>query len=544
MTRPDIVLILADDLGYSDLGCYGGEISTPHLDALAARGARLTQFYNTARCSPSRASLLTGMHPHQTGIGVLTGDDSPVGYPGNLRPEVPTLAEMLSAGGYRTAAVGKWHLAADVRNPNASWPTRRGFASFYGTLTGCGSYYAPPTLVRGETNIEHEAEDPGFYYTDAITEEAVSTIERAAEQPDPLFLYVAYTAPHWPLHAPEQDIESCRGRYDEGWDSVREARLSRQKQLGILDEHAVLSSRAPGESAWDEVPDKEWQARRMETYAAMVERMDQGVGRIVEALEAKGTLENTVLVFLSDNGASPEELPHFERETFIRRRDIYSPTTREGADVHLGNEPEITPGPEESYASYGRPWANVSNTPFRMYKKWTHEGGIAAPFIVHWPEGGIVEGSLHREPLQLVHVAPTLLEAAGLEPDDVRAPGASPLEGSSFLSEVSDRRPVDSADDADVQERRGRTLYWEHCGNAAVRRQNWKLVREHGHPWELYDLDADPTEMHDLSSSRGELAQELLSDWSEWADRVGVLPFDRIEDLYVLRGRPASEAAG
>lgn len=535
MPRPDIVLILADDLGFSDLGCYGGEISTPHLDSLAAGGVRLTQFYNTARCSPSRASLLTGMHPHQTGIGVLTGDDSPAGYPGNLQPGVPTIAEMLSVGGYRTSAVGKWHLSADVRTPNSSWPTRRGFDSFYGTLTGCGSYYAPPTLVRDETNIEQESHDENFFYTDSISEEAVRNIEASTDADDPLFLYVAYTAPHWPLHAPVEDAAAYAGRYDAGWDRLRAERLQRQQELGILPEHTALSPRAPGEQPWEETPDKLWQARRMETYAAMVERMDRGVGRIIEALEAKGTLQNTVLVFLSDNGASPEELPHFDRESFIQRRDIFTPTTRAGETVRLGNDPSILPGPENTYTSYGRPWANVSNTPFRMYKKWTHEGGIAAPFILHWADGGIREGELCRAPLQLVHVLPTLLEAAGLDLESVRPAGAPVLEGDSFLKQISG----DSE-----QEEEGRDLFWEHCGNAAVRRGSWKLVRAHRCPWELYDLSTDPTELHDVSAENSALAREMLGSWSSWADRVGVLPFERIEDLYELRGRPASEAAG
>lgn len=535
MTRPDIVLILADDLGYSDLGCYGGEIDTPHLDSLAAGGVRLTQFYNTARCSPSRASLLTGMHPHQTGIGVLTGDDSPTGYPGNLQPDVPTVAEMLSAGGYQTAAVGKWHLASDVRTPNDSWPTRRGFDSFFGTLTGCGSYYAPPTLVRDETNVEHESNDPCFFYTDAISDEAVRNIEDSTGSEHPLFLYVAYTAPHWPLHAPEEDVAAYAGRYDVGWDQVREERLQRQRELGILPEQTALSPRAPGELAWDETPDKPWQAQRMETYAAMVERMDRGVGRIIQALEAKGTLQNTVLVFLSDNGASPEELPHFEREMFVQRRDIFCPTTRDGTAVRLGNEPSIRPGPEASYTSYGRPWANVSNTPFRMYKKWAHEGGIAAPFILHWPERRLPEGTLCRTPLQLVHVLPTLLEAAGLDAHDVRAGGAPALEGESFLEDVAEEKVAVGSD---------RDLFWEHCGNAAIRHGAWKLVREHGSRWELYDLSVDPTELHDVSAQNTELAQNLLAAWCSWADRVGVLPFGRIEDLYELKGRPASEAAG
>lgn len=535
MTRPDIVLILADDLGYSDLGCYGGEIETPRLNSLAADGVRLTQFYNTARCSPSRASLLTGMHPHQTGIGVLTGDDSPSGYPGSLQPDVPTLAEMLSKGGYRTAAAGKWHLAADVRSPDDAWPTRRGFDSFYGTLTGCGSYYAPPTLVRNETNIEEETQDPDFYYTDAISEEAVRSIEASSDAEEPLFLYVAYTAPHWPLHAPPEDIALYAGRYDEGWDRLREQRMSRQQELGIIPEQSALSPRAPGEQAWEETREKSWQTRRMETYAAMVDRMDRGIGRIVDALEAKGTLDNTVLVFLSDNGASPEEVPHFEREAFIRRRDIFSPTTRSGEPVRLGNEPSIPPGPEDTYSSYGRPWANLSNTPFRMYKKWTHEGGIAAPFILRWPDGGLPAGELCRTPLQLVHVVPTLLEAAELDEDAVRPFGAPALEGTSLLGALAPgAEAADTAGD----------LFWEHCGNAAVRRGAWKLVREHGSPWELYDLSIDPTELHDVSAQNRELSEELLAAWSSWADRVGVLPFGRIEDLYELKGRPVSEAAG
>lgn len=536
MPRPNVVLILVDDLGYSDLGCYGGEIPTPNIDSLVERGTRLTQFYNTARCSPSRASLLTGLHPHQTGIGVLTGDDSPVGYKGDLHRGCATMAEILKGAGYTTALTGKWHLAADTQKPNDAWPTRRGFDYFYGTLTGCGSYYSPGTLTRGEENIEHEADDPGYYYTDAITSEAVSFMERSASAGLPFFLYTAYTAPHWPLHAPEEDVRRHAGRFDAGWDALRRRRLERQVELGIVDSDAELSPRDPEEPAWDDVEDKDWQARRMEVYAAQVGRMDEGVGRIVDTLKRLGQFEDTIVVFLSDNGASPEEIPHMARETFTARTDIFRSHTRTGEPVRLGNEPDIVPGPEDTYSSYGRPWANLSNTPFRLYKKWTHEGGIAAPFIVHWPGGDLEPGRIVREPRQLTHVLPTILDAVGVDyPEAVGDRPVPPLEGSSFL---------DLLRDGGKQDEEEPTLYWEHCGNAAIRRGKWKLVREHPHPWELYDLDADPTELHDVSAEHPRLAEELLSDWAVWADRVGVLPFSRIEELYVLRGAPAADAAG
>ena len=535
MSRPNVVVMLADDLGYSDLGCYGGEISTPVLDSLAAGGVRLTQFYNTARCSPSRASLLTGLHPHQTGIGVLTGDDSPVGYPGSLNRDSATAAEVLRSAGYATALTGKWHLAADTRTPDDSWPTRRGFDYFYGTLSGCGSYFSPATLHRDEQNIEHEADDPQYYYTDAITEEAASFIERSVADDRPFFLYTAYTAPHWPLHARAEDVDRYAGRFDAGWDSLRTERLERQRTLGIVDPDTELSPRDPDEECWEQAADQAWQARRMEVYAAQVDRMDQGVGRIIATLERLGQLDNTIVIFLSDNGASPEELPHMRREKFVTRSDIYRDRTRDGEPVGLGNTPEIVPGPENSYASYGRPWANLSNTPFRRYKKWTHQGGIAAPFIVHWPAGQLAAGQILRTPHQLTDVLPTVLDAVGVDhPAAVDGRPVLPLEGHCFLTEL---RSGPTASDDNI-------LYWEHCGNAAIRQGRWKLVREHPHPWELYDLEQDPTELDDVSADQPELAERLLADWSRWADRVGVLPFDRIENLYLLRGESTLDAAG
>ncbi len=533
MKKPNIVLILADDLGYSDLGCYGGEIDTPNLDALAASGARLTSFYTTARCSPSRASLLTGVHPHQAGIGVLTGDDRPAGYAGDLSRSAATLAEILKSAGYVTSMAGKWHLSADVSQPTDSWPTRRGFDEFFGTLTGCGSYFSPGTLTRGESDASQETTDPDFFYTQAITDEAVAFVHEQSTAV-PFFLYLAYTAPHWPLHALQEDIESYAGRFDDGWDELRKHRLERQRALGVVPAGTTLSTRDPENPAWEDVEDKGWETRRMEVYAAQVSELDRGVGELVQALKEKEQLDNTVIVFLSDNGASPEVIPHQDRSSFMARSDIFQRRTRDGQEVQLGSNPGIWPGAEDTYASYGRSWANLSNTPFRLYKKWTHEGGIAAPVIVHWPAGQVEAGRILDTPLQLVNVMPTLLEAAGLEHPGRPKDGATlPIEGSSFLPSL--RGEDGKQEDA---------LYFEHVGNAAIRRGRWKLVRLHQRPWELYDLSTDPVEEMDVSHKNAEIVRELADLWQAWSERVGVIPFERVVAAYESRGLTAVDAEG
>jgi arylsulfatase len=535
-TRPNVVLILVDDLGYSDLGCYGGEIHTPQLDELGRRGVRLSQFYNTARCSPSRASLLTGLHPHQTGIGILTNDDRPAGYPGSLNARCVTLAEVLLEAGYATCLSGKWHLASQMREPSPAWPTRRGFLRFFGTLTGCGSYFHPGTLVRGETNVEHDAPLAGdFYYTEAITHEAVAFVrEHRRQHPrQPFFLYVAYTAPHWPLHACPEDVARYAGAYDIGWDALREQRMRRLRESGILDETTRLSARDPTQPAWVAAADQGWQARRMEVYAAQVDRMDQGVGRIVDALAQTASLDETLLIFLSDNGASDEQLPKVSLERFRQRSEIVRLETRDGRAVRIGNDPSIVPGPEDTYASYGRAWANLSNTPFRYYKQWTHEGGIATPVIVHWPTGGLQDGSILRTPFQLTDVMPTILEASGAAyPRHYQGRDILPLEGRSMLPALRGAAVPDG------------TLYWEHTGNAALRRGRWKLVRAYPGPWELYDLIDDRSELHDMAPRHPELVQELAAAWQAWANRVGVIPWEVTLALYRQRGLTEEEAAG
>ncbi|MFT5474470.1 MAG: arylsulfatase A-like enzyme, partial [Kiritimatiellia bacterium] len=346
-TKPNIVLILNDDMGFSDLGCYGGEVQTPNLDALAANGLRYTQFYNTARCCPSRASLLTGLYPQQADIGEMTGDDEVDGYRGDLNPNTVTIAEALKAGGYSAYMSGKWHVANNVEadGPKHSWPNQRGFDDFYGIITGAANYYQPRTLTRD--NVAIDADDDDYFFTDAISDEAVRQIKGHAycNEDVPFFQYVAYTAPHWPLHAHEEDIAKYKGRFDAGWDKLREERLERMIEMGIIDEKWKLSGRDPDVGPWDEQDHKAWEARRMEVYAAQIDRMDQGIGRIVAALKESGQFENTVIVFLADNGGCAEELGGGS-DSWVKRmveRYPYIGTlkTRGGREIRFGNAPDI-----------------------------------------------------------------------------------------------------------------------------------------------------------------------------------------------------------
>ncbi|MFO1414266.1 MAG: arylsulfatase [Burkholderiales bacterium] len=533
--RPNIVLILVDDMGFSDIGCYGGEIDTPNIDRLAAQGVRFSQFYNAGRCSPSRASLLTGLHPHQTGIGVLTKNDlAHGGYPGSLNRDCVTIAEVLQDAGYATCLAGKWHLVSDIRSPNDAWPTRRGFDEFYGTLQGSSSYFQPGSLTRGEVNVESEAVGD-YYYTDAITDFACDFVRRAGDGDRPFFLYAAYTAPHWPLHAREEDVAKYRGRFDEGWDVLRERRIERLYRSGILDETAALSARDPTQPAWRDAEHPAWELRRMEVYAAQVERMDHGVGRIVSAVEASGQGANTLVMFLSDNGACAEPLPlDGDADAFVRHRPyLRRLRPRNGKELQVGNYPSIMPGGDDTFASYGRSWANLSNTPFRFYKRWTHEGGVATPLIVRWPAGGLADGSIVRDPLQLTSVLPTLLEAAGAtHPGHHAGCPVLPPEGVSFLPALRG------------QAQAAPTLYWEHTGNAAVRDGRWKLVREFPQPWELYDMAVDRSETRDLAATHPDVVARLERSWTEWAARVGVIPWNAILAGYRAAGMPENDAAG
>ncbi len=505
----NVLVILADDLGYSDIACYGGEIDTPNLDRLGRGGVRASAFYNTARCSPSRASLLTGMHPHQTGVGILTEPlASYGGYPGSLDPAAPTIAELLASAGYATCLSGKWHLASNTKEPGEAWPTRRGFDEFYGIIPGADSYFHPRNLWRNETRLPVPEED--YYFTDAISEHAAGFIESHTDRP--FFVYLAYTAPHWPLHAAEDDVERYVERYLPGWDELRAARHERLRREGLVGADDSLSERDPRQPRWADVEHKEWEARRMATYAAMVERMDAGIGRVLEAVERTSRTEETLVIFLSDNGASAENLPPSVSPHFFERQPSHTPS---GEPMAIGNEPGIPPGRPNTYTSYGRSWANLSNSPFRLYKRWVHEGGIATPLIVSWPAGALADRGIVHAPFQLTDLVPTIAEATG-----IGAAGA----GISML-------PALRGDEATEH-----PLFWEHVGNAAVRDGRWKLVREADRPWELYDVATDRAEMHDLAAEHPDLVQRLEAAWQAWADEVGVIPWERMKPIVAVHG--------
>jgi arylsulfatase len=535
-SKPNVVLILNDDMGYSDLGCYGGEIETPNLDRLAANGLRFSSFYNTARCSPSRASLLTGLHPHQTGIGILTYDSGPEGYAGNLNHRCVTIPQVLKANGYRTYMSGKWHVSSNLKTPTDSWPMQRGFDEFFGTIIGAGSFYDPNTLTRGNENVEHEARQPGWFYTDAISDQAVRYIDEHCRdhKGTPFFEYVAYTAPHWPLHAHDDDIARYRGRFDAGWDALREARLERLVASGILKAHWKLTDRDPTQPPWTEAERDEqfraWTLRCMEVYAAQVDRMDQGIGRVVEALERNGELANTLVVFLADNGACAEDIPEdVTVDELVDKLMIARKRTRSGEPVHFGNDVTRMPGPENTYQSYGVAWANLSNAPFRLYKHWIHEGGISTPLIAHWPQGidAKENGTIRHAPGYLPDIMATIVDATGATyPATFDGHAVDALEGQSLL-------PV-FARDASGEDRR--PMFWEHEGNAAVRVGKWKLVRRYPRDWELYDMDADRTELHDLAAREPARVSAMAAQYDAWAKRCGVLDREKVVALMKSQG--------
>jgi arylsulfatase A-like enzyme len=532
--KPNIVVILGDDIGFSDIGCYGGEIATPNLDALAKGGVRFTQFYNTARCCPTRASLLTGLHPHQAGIGHMMDDRGHDGYRGTLNRQCVTIAEALKPAGYRSYAVGKWHVtpgqtAAKLAVTN-NWPLQRGFDRFYGTIHGAGSYFDPSSLVRDNRLItvanDPEYQPKQYYYTDAIADHAVKFIrEHAREQKtQPFFLYTAFTAAHWPLHAKDSDIAKYKGRYDGGYEPVRAARRAKLKQLGLLDEK--WGGPLPAER-WDDVKDKAFEARCMEVYAAQIDSMDQGIGRIIAELKAQKQFENTLIFYLQDNGGCAEligrgtnftargekpSLPPMARDD--QQHDSTPRQTRDGFPVRQGLG--VMPGGPDTYIAYGRGWAQVSNTPFREYKHWTHEGGISTPLIAHWPDGVARSrrGKLESQPGQLVDIMATVLDVTGAKyPAEFRGEKIKPLEGASLNPAFKGKS---------IQ--RTQPLVWEHEGNRAIRDGQWKLVAKENKPWELYDLTADRGELHDLASSEPARVGKMSESWDAWATRANVLP--------------------
>jgi arylsulfatase len=516
--RPNIVLILADDLGFSDIGCYGGEMPTPHIDALGAGGLRFSHFHNVARCCPSRASLLTGLYPHQAGVGDMMNDQGLDGYRGDLSPATVTLAELLRGAGYGTYATGKWHVTRFIEQdgPKHNWPLQRGFDRYFGTITGAGSFFEPQTLTLDNDPFEGMGRD--FYYTDAIADHAVRFVgEHLDERPDaPFFLYQTFTAPHWPLHAPEEDAARTRGRFDIGWDRLRRDRHDRMLASGIVDPRWALTERDASVPAWEDAPHREWQLRRMEVYAAQVEAMDRAIGRLTSLLERRGVLDDTLILFLSDNGGCAEEINTQGWYDYILRgrERVSRESTLDGRPIQVGNDPDVMPGPYDTYQSYGVPWANVSNTPFRLYKSFAHAGGVATPLIAHWPAGISAAGELRRQPGHLIDIMPTLAEVSGASYPTARAgQEIQAMEGASLVPAFEDRA-LD----------RG-SIFVEHEGSRAVLDGSWKAVaRGRSGAWELYDTDLDRTETRDLAGRYPGELERLTSQWEDWANRIQVYP--------------------
>ena len=518
--RPNVIVVLVDDMGFADMGFMGSEIRTPNIDALAEGGLTFSSMYNCARCCPTRASLLTGLYPHKAGIGFMAVDFGIPAYQGKLAKDSVTIAEALGGAGYRTLMCGKWHVGGDFEPREAdSWrvgdvdhpsPRQRGFDRFFGMLDGVASFFHPHFLMEDDQRVEITGDD--FYLTDAISGKACDMIAEAAADEVPFFLYLAYNAPHWPLHAPAEDIARYEGVYNRGWDGIRTARHENMIAAGVLENPWDISPRDAEAPPWEGVDDRDWEAARMAVYAAMVDRMDAGVGRILGELGRLGIKDDTLVLFLSDNGGCAEFLAedgwpkHFPDELPDGRR------------VNSGNRPCLRPGGPDTFMSYDLPWANVSNAPFRLYKHWVHEGGISTPMVAHWPNGIDARG-FHHSPWHVVDILPTILEVAGASyPKEYGGHEIQALDGESFARAFS----------GGARAGRQQPIFWEHEGNAALRQGDWKLVRKHGCDWEFYNMVDDRTELVDQGSRHADHRDAMIRDHGAWAERVGVRPWEEV----------------
>lgn len=510
--KPNIVIILADDMGFSDISFYGGDkIQTPNLDLLSKTGVNFTRFYNNAWCSPSRASLLTGRYPQEVGMGRLANANiGPSGpYQGFLSENSITLAELLKNEGYSTLMSGKWHLGELPQ----FWPTKRGFDRYFGLISGAANYFditktkidtsiSKAKLVRYMALDDQRYYPPqeGFYMTQAITDQALNMLEGQKDKDDPFFLYLAYTAPHWPLHALPEDIEKYKGKFDNGWDDLQKKRFANQKKAGLF-AHENNPLRDPQNVAWDSLSKQEQKemAEKMEVYAAQIDRMDQGIGEVMKKIEELGQIDNTIFIFLSDNGASAED-------------------SEFGMDSRKNGLP---PGSVDSYMSYGRAWANVSNTPYRKYKTWLNEGGIITPFIVRWPnvipqqmEGKFIkqEGS---QATHMIDIMATVIDILNIDtPKADLQKDAETIPGESFLPLLLDKNTEWS---------RKQPLFWALNGHRAVLFKDYKLISEAADStWQLYNIKNDQLELQDISHKEPERVRMMSEMWQNWALKVGV----------------------
>ncbi len=496
--QPNIITILADDMGFSDIGCFGGEIDTPNIDKLAKNGLRFTQFYNSARCCPSRASLLTGLYPHQAGIGDMNNDEGPKrpGYRGRIMPRAVTIGEVLQTAGYYTITTGKWHGG----HGKGSLPVDRGFDRSYVCPEGGGFYFTPASnkLYRSvilDNKLVYDKDTPppkGWYSTDAWVDEGLKFVKEAKAKKKPFFWYLAHNAPHFPLQAKPEDIAKYRGKYMKGWDKLRVERYNRLVELGIIDKNFPLSKRASKVKAWADLSEKQKDMHdfHMATYAACMDSMDQSIGRLVDYLKSIGEFDNTIILFLSDNGACNE------------------------GGIMGSNKGKGVCGTAESNIFYGQCWANLSNTPFRMFKKNSHEGGVATPLVVHWPNGIRPElnGSLISDQGHLIDLMTTFVDISSAKyPKEYKGHQILPMEGVS-LKPIFEGKKIE----------RDEPIFFEHIGHKGIRLGDWKLVSVKSKKWELYNMKNDRTEQNDLAKQYPELVKSLSLSWDKWADRCYV----------------------
>lgn len=520
-----MLIILADDLGYSDIGCFGGEVHTPNLDSLANGGTRFTSFYNDARCCPSRASLLTGLYPHQAGIGAMNELTANPGYLGHIRETAPTISEVLQSAGYHTALFGKWHVSNTLQLPDhlsdlnrqsfpavfspiEQYPTRRGFETFWGDIWGVINYYSPFSLVDGETPVKELPAD--FYATDAINQHTAEYIKQQAGSDRPMFIYLAEHAPHWPLMAPAADIEKYRDQFNDGYDAVRHARYTRMTQMGIVDPHTAALPPTLG-NGWKQLSPEErrFKAALFQTHAAMIDRLDQGLGPIFQALKETGKWDNTLIVFLSDNGASPEryEDAGYDRATIAR----------DGKPINYHyNDLNQLAGDEHTWYYIGREWANVANTPYRKAKASQYNGGERTPMIVHWPNGSsLPAGGFVRARGHIIDLMPTILDAAGAQfPAEFRGGKPHPMQGTSLLPLLHGQTVQNYP-----------PLFGEHeGGKSVITPDGYKLVRDRDEKeWHLYNLNSDETETKDLAKDESKRCADMEEMWNTWARQNYVL---------------------
>jgi arylsulfatase A-like enzyme len=499
--RPNIILVMVDDMGWSDLGCYGGEIETPHIDSLATDGLRFTQFYNNSVCGATRASLLTGLYSQQTGH---RGDrwNEPKDF-----QKCVLIPELLQTNGYHTAMVGKWQ--------GRDLAVQRGFDRFFGP--NCRAKISYWNAVRGnDFYLDDQTWNfpaSGFFMTDAFNDYAVSFLSEAVTDDNPFFLYVAYIAPHWPLHARETDIATYRDRYSkQGWDEWRQTRFKRQQKTGLLPTGSELARKATSIHEWKDDKDQNWQAERMAAYAAQITNVDRGVGRILDVLRASGKERDTLILFLSDNGAAPDGGVRPSASGFGFGSKSTADWRKDGVAMNGGSGPNLLPGPHNTFAAYGLAWATTSNTPLRDTKQSAYEGGIRTPLIARWPAVIQKGGNLTRQPGHVIDIMATCLDAAGAEyPAAFKGRQPTPMEGKSLI-------PI-----LHGEQRKGHDiLAWKCSRGRAIRSEQWKLVRPRDDSdWELYDMSIDAGETKNLAQQFPNRVIRMSEQYRTWRERVG-----------------------